>query len=163
MSFRPCIFFDDILVYSRSLDHHYEHLQYVFKALQQKKYHAKLSKCVFRVTTMNYVGHIISAHGVQADPKKIESMQRWPMPHSFTSLRGFLGLNGYYRRFVYHYENIATPLTNILKLPQFEWNQQAASTFNLLKTTMARLPSLTLPNFSQPFDVTNKGCIGNGH
>nr|GFA31912.1 reverse transcriptase [Tanacetum cinerariifolium] len=101
-----------------------------------------------------FLSHIISAQGVQTDPKKIVSIQAWPTPSSFTHLRAFLGLTGYYRRFVPTYAHIASPLTDILKQATFTWNEKAANAFQSLKTAMSQLITLALPNFSKPFDIT---------
>lgn len=94
------VFFDDILIYSPSIDLHYQHLSQVFHKLSQHQFHAKMSKCSFAVETINYLGHIISAGGVQAEPDKISTIQQWPTPTNLTNLHGFLGLTGYYMRFV---------------------------------------------------------------
>ncbi|KAI3739426.1 hypothetical protein L2E82_29830 [Cichorium intybus] len=101
------VFFDDILVYSTSLEQHYHHLENVLHTLAQNDFHAKYSKCQFGVPTIDYLGHIISAKGVTAYPDKLAAIQDWPCPTSFTTLRGFLGLTGYYRRFVRHYAQIS--------------------------------------------------------
>lgn len=103
---------------------------------------------------MDYLGHIISFEGVAADPSKLQAIQDWPVPHSLTALRGFLGLSGYYRRFVKNYAAIAGPLTDLLKRNAFQWSEQAQSAFEQLKQAMSSLPILGLPNFSESFDVT---------
>ncbi|GJT91560.1 ty3-gypsy retrotransposon protein [Tanacetum coccineum] len=148
------VFFDDILVYSDSIQTHYDHLRFVFQTLIENHYHAKASKCVFAVRSIPFLGHIISAEGVQADPDKLKAIQAWPTPTSFTTLRAFLGLTGYYRRFVPTYAHIASPLTDILKQSAFTWNDTAAKAFDALKTSMSQLITLALPNFSEPFDLT---------
>nr|GEV19578.1 Ty3/gypsy retrotransposon protein [Tanacetum cinerariifolium] len=88
------VFFDDILVYSESLSTHYEHLRFVFQTLLDNQYHAKASKCQFAATSIPFLGHNISADGVQADPDKLAAIKSWPSPNSFTTLRAFLGLTG---------------------------------------------------------------------
>ncbi|KAL4587543.1 hypothetical protein LXL04_000414 [Taraxacum kok-saghyz] len=98
--------------------------------------------------------HIISATGVSAYPEKLAAIQNWPPPTSFTALRGFLGLTGYYRRFVRSYAQIAGPLTDILRHKKFLWNTQAQTALTQLKAAMSSLITLTLPNFDDPFDVT---------
>ncbi|KAL4575026.1 hypothetical protein LXL04_021866 [Taraxacum kok-saghyz] len=102
------VFFDDILVYSPDSTQHYKHLHHVLDTLARNHFHAKQTKCTFGVATIDYLGHIISAEGVTADPDKITGIQNWPPPTSITALRGFLGLTGYYRRFVRHYAHIAS-------------------------------------------------------
>ncbi|XP_035836073.1 uncharacterized protein LOC118484192 [Helianthus annuus] len=148
------VFFDDILIYSASMEEHYSHLRYVFETLLANQFHAKGSKCVFAVQELSFLGHKISAVGVAPEPDKIEAIQSWPQPTSFTTLRAFLGLTGYYRRFVPHYARIASPLTDLLKKPEFTWTPDANQAFIELKTHMKELVTLALPDFSQPFDVT---------
>ncbi|GJS67859.1 ty3-gypsy retrotransposon protein [Tanacetum coccineum] len=148
------VFFDDILIYSRNRAEHYTHLRYVFHKLQQNHFHAKASKCVFGVTDISFLGHRISGQGVSPEAEKIAAIQQWPQPSSFTTIRAFLGLTGYYRRFVPHYAHIAAPLTDILKLKEFKWTDKADAAFKELKSNMQQLITLALPNFTKPFDVT---------
>nr|GEW76641.1 hypothetical protein [Tanacetum cinerariifolium] len=126
----------------------------MFKTLATHHFHAKLSKCTFAATTIQYLGHVISSHGVAADPKKIEAIKSWPIPTNFTTLCGFLGLAGYYRRFVRNYAHTAAALTDLLRKSTFEWSKAALDSFNNLKTAMTSLVFLTLPNFTAPFEVT---------
>ncbi|KAJ0585747.1 putative nucleotidyltransferase, Ribonuclease H [Helianthus annuus] len=149
------VFFDDILVYSKSESEHVAHLHQVFQTLATHQFYAKLSKCVFGVAEINYLGHVISQLGVSTDTEKIVAIQKWPTPTSQTTLRGFLGLTGYYRRFVKSYSHIAGPLTDLLKGNQkFLWSAAAQVAFEKLKQAMVKLPTLTLPNFTFVFDVT---------
>lgn len=148
------VFFDDILIFSPNWSDHLFHVEQVLFLLHKHQFYAKLSKCRFGVQSVDYLGHIISAQGVQADPSKIEAIVEWPVPHSFTTLRAFLGLTGFYRRFVQHYATIAGPLTDLLKAPTFSWNPTAMQAFEKLKKAMTSLPVLSLPDFSLPFEVT---------
>jgi hypothetical protein len=145
------VFFDDILIFSNSHSEHIQHLQLVLQLLHDNKFFAKLSKCIFAVPQVDYLGHVISADGVQPDPEKIEAILSWPVPKSLTALRGFLGLTGFYRRFVRNYATIAAPLTDLLKVTRFAWNLQAAEAFTTLKKAMTSTPVLILPDFSKPF------------
>lgn len=113
-----------------------------------------MSKCSFAVETINYLGHIISTGGAQAEPDKISTIQQWPTPTNLTNLHGFLGLTGYYMRFFPKYATIAAGLTDILRKSTFAWTPEAAHSFEQLKTAMAKLATLTLPDFTKSFEVT---------
>jgi hypothetical protein len=97
------VFFDDILIYSKSFTEHISHLKQVFQLLKSNNLFAKVSKCTFATEKVDYLGHLISSKEVATDPKKIEAIINWPSPENVTQLRGFLGLTGYYRRFIKHY------------------------------------------------------------
>ncbi|WOG96017.1 hypothetical protein DCAR_0415347 [Daucus carota subsp. sativus] len=154
-----CVFFDDILVYSPSPEEHIQHLQQVFQLLDANCLRVKLSKCAFGQTQVEYLGYIISNKGVEADHKKIHAMTSWPTPTCIKSLRGFLGLTGYYRRFVRHYGVISKPLTNLLKKGAFQWSNQAQEAFEQLKTAMTSTPVMGIPDFSKPFVVETDACM----
>ncbi|GJY95378.1 ty3-gypsy retrotransposon protein [Tanacetum coccineum] len=148
------VFFDDILVYSPTEEAHFKHLQHVLETLHKNAFHAKPSKCTFGVQRLAFLGHIISAQGVEPEPEKIEAIQSWPKPRSMTTLRAFLGLTGYYRRFVKGYANVASPLTDILRQEKFSWSDAAHNAFLQLKSDMANMITLALPNFKEEFEVT---------
>ena len=147
------VFFDDILVYSASMEDHTTHLEHVLKILSENSFFIKLSKCSFGVDTIDYLGHIISAGELRADPAKIEAMTSWPTPTTVKQLRGFLGLTGYYRRFVQNYSIIAAPLTDLLKKEAFTWTPAADESFSALKEAMTAAPVLHLPDFDAPFTI----------
>ncbi|XP_041009475.1 uncharacterized protein LOC121253540 [Juglans microcarpa x Juglans regia] len=147
------VFFDDILVYSSSMEDHLDHLQQVLRTLAYHCLYAKRSKCLFGVNEVEYLGHIVTIGGVKADPKKVAAMLDWPVPKNIKSLRGFLGLTGYYRKFIKGYGLIASPLTELLKLNSFFWSERADTAFQDLKTAVTSPPVLRLPDFSQPFTL----------
>lgn len=145
------VFFDDILVYSPNADSHYTHLKRVLGLLRANSIFAKMSKCSFGQSQVEYLGHVINEKGVGVDPSKIQSVMDWPQPQTVKALRGFLGLTGYYRKFVKNYGLIAKPLTALLKKGGFKWNEEANEAFSLLKAAMTQTPVLQLPDFSKPF------------
>jgi hypothetical protein len=147
------VFFDDILVYSPDLATHEIHLQMVLSTMRKHQLYAKLSKCVFATPQVEYLGHVISGKGVATDPAKIIAMEQWPIPVNIKQLRGFLGLTGYYRRFIKGYAVISKPLTELLKKGGFHWNDGAQKSFETLKHAMVTAPVLKLPNFNEEFVI----------
>lgn len=147
------VFFDDILIYSPDMEKHVQHLQLVFEALRKHQLFIRKKKCSFAAESVEYLGHVVSRNGVAADEKKIQAMLQWPTPTTPRALRGFLGLTGYYRRFVRGYGQIAKPLTQLLKKGAFKWDQESDLAFNQLKKAMSTTPVLAMPDFSRPFTV----------
>jgi hypothetical protein len=157
------VFFDDILVYSRTLTDHYKHLKIVLEILRGHQLVAKANKCFFSKNQVEYLGHIISAQDVATNPLKIQAISDWPIPLSLKQLRGFLGLTGYYQIFVKGYGSISKPLTSLLKKGAMGWNEKAAQAFTLLKSLMTNAPVLALPDFNKLFVVeidASKAGIG---
>ena len=109
------VFIDDILVYSRDEQEHEQHLKIVLQTLREKKLYTKLSKCDFWLKKVLFLGHIVSVEGIIVDPTKIEAVVNWKPPRSVTKVRSFLGLVGYYRRFVKGFPIIASLLTKLLR------------------------------------------------
>lgn len=147
------VFFDDILVYSPDLSSHITHLQHVFQVLRAHCLKVKLSKCSFAQHSVAYLGHVISSQGVVVDPTKVQCILDWPKPQTLKALRGFLGITGYYRKFVAHYGLIAKPLSNMLKHNNFVWTPPAEAAFIQLKQALASAHVLALPNFNEPFII----------
>jgi hypothetical protein len=133
----------------------------VLHLLSQHQLFLKQSKCAFGASEVEYLGHLVGKDGIWVDPKNIEAMQDWPHPNTLQSLRGFLCLTGYYRKFVKNYEKIATPLTALLKNNSFTWTSAAAQDFQTLKTTMCTTLVLALRDFTKTFvfefDSSGKG------
>nr|KYP35909.1 Retrovirus-related Pol polyprotein from transposon 297 family [Cajanus cajan] len=147
------VFFDDILVYSKSWEDHLQHLKKVLHILEKHRFLANLKKCEFGKTELSYLGHIVSKAGVSMDPQKVEAILQWPIPKSIKALRGFLGLTGYYRCFICNYGKIARPLTNLLKKGNFAWKEDSTLAFRLLQQAVTSAPVLAMPDFSQPFSI----------
>ncbi|GKF37484.1 putative reverse transcriptase domain-containing protein, partial [Tanacetum coccineum] len=108
-------FIDDILVFSKSKEEHEDHLRTVLQILRQEKLYAKFSKCEFWLSRVAFLGHIVSSEGITMDPAKVEAITKWPRPTSVTEVRSFLGLAGYYRRFVDGFSRLALPLTKLMR------------------------------------------------
>jgi len=154
------VFFDDILVYSHSYEEHLDHLRQVFQWLSKDQWKLKLSKCKFAQRSISYLGHIVSAQGVSTDPAKVHAVTSWPPPTSVKELHSFLGLAGYYRKFVRNFGIISRLLTNLLKKNTlFVWTSEHNRAFNTLKTALSTAPVLAIPDFSIPFAIETDACI----
>ena len=136
------VFFDDILIFSPSWKDHLSHLEFVLSILKQHQLFARFSKCTFGVREIDYLGHTLSGAGVAMETTKLQAVLDWPLPNSLKQLRGFLGLIGYYRRFVKGYATIATTLIDILKKDSFKWSASAITALNKLKEVMTSAPVL---------------------
>ncbi|CAJ2667675.1 unnamed protein product [Trifolium pratense] len=147
------VFFDDILVYSKTMSEHLLHLEQVLAVLLENCFVANQKKCKFGGQHVDYLGHIISGKGVAVDPDKVKCVSEWPVPKNVKGVRGFLGLTGYYRKFIKDYGKIAKPLTELTKKDNFNWGPEAANAFIKLKLIMTTTPVLALPNFELPFEV----------
>ena len=155
------VFFDDILIYSHTWTDHLQHLRQVFELLLHHQLFLKLSKCEIAASQVEYPGHIISSNKVAMDARKVASMLDWLVPRNIKELRGFIGLTGYYKRFIKGYGILAKPLTDLLKKGSFTWTKKAQSAFETLKQTIVVASVLALPNFDALFvvksDASNEG------
>ncbi|CAI7919746.1 unnamed protein product [Closterium sp. NIES-54] len=141
------VYLDDILIYSRDMKQHIEHLRRVFEILRREKFYVKLSKSKFALKKVQFLGHMVSAQGVHVDPKKIEAVRTWKTPENVKELQQFLGFANYYNRFVPQYAKIAIPLTNLLKKnTPFKWEDVQQQAMEQLKTALTSAPVLILPD-----------------
>ena len=148
------VFFDDILIYSKTWREHMEHLSLALKLLRDNTLVLNRKKCSFAKRQVEYLGHVISKLGVAPDADKIEAVQKWPRPTTIKQLRGFLGLSGYYKRFIMNYGKLAQPLTSLLKKEAtFQWNEAVEEAFTALKMVLTRALVLALPNFAEQFVI----------
>jgi hypothetical protein len=145
------VFFDDIIIYSKTWQSHLSHVDQILHLLSQHQCFLKRSKCTFGALEVEYLGHIVGKVDVRVDPKKIEAMQDWTHPKNIKSLHGFLGLTGYYHKFVRNYVKIVVPLTPLLKNNSFTWTLATDQAFQSLKATMCTTSFLALPDFTKTF------------
>ncbi|KAL0539815.1 hypothetical protein IC582_024036 [Cucumis melo] len=160
------VFIDDILIYSKTEAEHEEHLRMVLQTLRDNKLYAKFSKCEFWLKQVSFLGHVVSKAGVSVDPAKIEAVTGWTRPSTVSEVRSFLGLAGYYRRFVENFSRIATPLTQLTrKGAPFVWSKACEDSFQTLKQKLVTAPVLKVPDGSGSFviysDASKKGlgCV----
>ncbi|CAA0821481.1 Uncharacterized mitochondrial protein AtMg00860, partial [Striga hermonthica] len=148
------IFIDDILIYSKSQKEHEEHLRAVLETLRREKLYAKFFKCKFWLQRVAFLDHIITQAGIEVDPSKIAAVQNWSAPKNPSDVRSFLGLAGYYRRFIEGFSKIALPLSQLTrKSVKFEWTDRCESSFKELKRRLTTAPILTIPDPSWSFTV----------
>ena len=139
------VFIDDILVYSKDAQEHEQHLRIVLETLRERRLYTKLIKCDFWLNEVSFLGHIVSAEGIRVDPAKIEAVVNWKPPRNVTEVRSFLGLAGYYRRFVRDFSVIASSHTKLLRKGiKFEWTDKCQNSFEQLKGMLVEAP-LTQP------------------
>jgi hypothetical protein len=148
------VFIDDILIYSKSYEEHKDHLHQVLQILREKKLYAKLSKCEFWLGEVKFLGHVISKEGIVVDPTKVETVLSWEQPKSVTEIRSFVGLAGYYRRFIEGFAKIVAPLTQLTRKDQpFLWTQKCEESFQTMKERLTTSPVLVLPQPDEPYEV----------
>lgn len=148
-------YMDDIIIHSSQLDQHVESLELVFKRLREHNLKLQPDKSEFLRREVQYLGHIISDAGVKPDPSKIACVSKFPVPKSPKDIKSFLGLVGYYRRFIENFSHISKPLTSLLKKDVlFTWTPEQQKAFDLLKTKITTAPILQFPDFSKPFVLT---------
>ncbi|KAD4179563.1 hypothetical protein E3N88_28154 [Mikania micrantha] len=160
------VFIDDILIYSKNEGDHACHLREVLETLRKEKLYAKFSKCAFWLCEVQFLGHVVCADGILVDPSKVQAVMKWSSPKTPTEIRSFLGLAGYYRRFIQDFARIASPLTKLTKKDvKFVWSEDQEKAFNELKSKLTQAPVLTLPDGPDDFVVYSDasylglGCV----
>ncbi|GJV31414.1 reverse transcriptase domain-containing protein [Tanacetum coccineum] len=161
------VFIDDILIYSRNKEERANHLRIILELLKKEKLYAKFSKCDFWISIVQFLGHVIDSQGIHVDPAKIEAVKNWASPTTPTEVRQFLGLAGYYRRFIKDFSKIAKSLTELTqKNKKYIWGENQESAFQLLKQKLCEAPILALPEGNDDFviycDASHQGlgaCI----
>jgi hypothetical protein len=143
------VFIDDILIYSKSNEEHEAHLRAILEKLQEHKLYAKFSKCEFWLSEVGFLGHIVTKDGIAVDPAKVTALTEWEPPKNVGEIHSFLGLAGYYRRFIENFSKIAKPMTELLKKEKkFEWTEGCENSFQELKKRLVSVPVLCLPDLN---------------
>jgi hypothetical protein len=148
------VFIDDILIFSKTEEEHEKHIRLVLEKLRSNKLYAKFSKCEFWLTKVAFLGHVISAGGVSVDPGKVKDVLNWLPPTTALEIQSFLGLAGYYRRFIKDFSKIAKPMTKLLeKNKAFEWTAECQASFEELRKHLTSAPVLVLQDLTKKFDI----------
>jgi hypothetical protein len=148
------VFIDDILVYSKSTEEHEEHLQVVLQRLWDHQLYAKFSKCELWINEVPFLGHVISSEGISVDPSKVRDVLDWEPPKYVHQVRSFLGLAGYYRKFIPKFSKISKPITELLKKgTKYVWSKECDEAFQTLKKLLTTSPVLAQPDIAKPFDI----------
>jgi hypothetical protein len=148
------VFIDDILIFSTNEEEHGEHLRLVLQKLRENQLYTKLNKCEFWLKEVSFLGHIISKRGISVDPSKVKDVLSWKTPQNVSDIRSFLGLAGYYRRFIEGFSTISKPMTELLaKDNTFEWTPRRETSFQELKKRLTMTPLLTMPDMEKPFSI----------
>jgi hypothetical protein len=148
------VFIDDIRIYSKSREDHEHHLWIVLGRLRAHQLYAKLSKCEFWLEKIAFLGHILTTEGREVDPSKVEVVSKWKQPSNVSEVRSFLGMAGYYRRFIKGFSSIARPMTELLKKDnKFVWTLKCEESLQIIKQKLTTAPVLTLPDIHQNFVI----------
>jgi hypothetical protein len=148
------VFIDDILVYSRNEEEHEGHLRLVLQKLRDNQLYAKLNKCEFWLKEVSFLGHVITRGGIAVDPGKVRDVLNWEPPTTVSEIQSFLGLAGYYRRFIEGFSKIVKPLTSLLeKDKKFEWLEACQNSFDELRKRLTTAPMLAMPDIHKSFGI----------
>ncbi|KAK9125231.1 hypothetical protein Scep_014077 [Stephania cephalantha] len=153
------VFIDDILIYSKTREDHKQHLRETLQTLREHRLFAKFSKCEFWLAEVKFLGHVVGAAGIAVDPSKIQTITDWPTPSSVSEIRSFLGLAGYYRRFVKDFSKIASPMTRLTqKDVAYEWTEKCEAAFAQLKRSLTTRAVLVSRRAGLGFLVYTDAC-----
>jgi hypothetical protein len=153
------VFIDDILIYSKNDSDLEEHLRLVLQKLHDNQLYAKYSKCEFWIDEVSFHGHIICNGGISVDPAKVKEIVEWSIPSTVTEVRSFLGLAGYYRRFIERFSKIAKPMNSLLeKGREFKWDLKCQDSFDQLKLRLMSPPVLVMLDLQKGFDIYCDAC-----
>ena len=148
------VYFDDILVYSKSLDEHVEYLRCVLAVLRNEKLYANFQKCTFCMEKVVFLGFVIGGKGIEVDEEKVKAIKEWPTPKSIIEVRSFHSLASFYQRFVKDFNTIAAPLTEIVKKNVgFHWSNDQENAFVVIKERLCSTPVLALPDLNKTFEI----------
>jgi hypothetical protein len=157
------VYIDDILIFSKSEAEHQAHVRLVLEVLKREKFFVCKAKSSFAQSEIKYLGHIMDKQGISPDPKKVEAVQRWPVPKNVHDVRSFLGLVNYFRKFIEHYSEIAVPLTNLTKKSHPWETDRCQDASELLKQKLREAPLLRTPDEHLPYEVvTDASNLGLG-
>jgi hypothetical protein len=148
------VFIDDILIFSKMEEEHEKYLRLVLEKLRSNKLYSKFSKCEFCLTEVAFLGHVISARGILVDPGKVKDALNWMPPTTASEIQSFLGLTGYYRRFIKDFSKLAKPMMKLLeKNKAFERTAVCHASFEELRKRLTSAPVLVLPDLTKKFDI----------
>jgi hypothetical protein len=160
------VFIDNILIYSKNEEEHANHLRIMLTRLRDHQLYAKFSKCVFWLEEIQFLGHVLSTKGIAVDPSKVKDILEWKLPTTVHQVRSFLGLAGYYHRFIPDFSKIVKPITGLFKNDtKFDWSSKCNEAFEQLKVLLTTALVLAQPDIEKPFDVychasgSGLGCV----
>ncbi|CAG2236597.1 unnamed protein product [Mytilus edulis] len=163
LNWKKCLcYLDDIIIFGRDFETALQNLKEVFQRLKMANLKLKAKKCHLFQSKVTYLGHVVSAQGIECDPKKIEDVKNWTVPKNVKNIKSFLGFTGYYRKFIPHFSEVAAPLNRLTrKGVKFTWDEKCKNSFDQLKNALTTAPILSLPtsdgNFILDTDASNVG------
>jgi len=147
------VYFDDILIYSKSEEEHESHLAQIIKVLEKEKLFGNLKKCTFFSNEVTFLGYVVTSNGIHVDESKVEAIQSWPTPKSIHDVRSFHGLASFYRKFIRNFSSIMAPIIEVMKGSSFQWNLKVQVAFEEIKLKLIQALVLALPCFNKVFEV----------